>query len=327
MSGAESVSDVARLSGMRLTGDLREWHEWRARHIGGSDISTVAGLNPWGSRWALWRLKRGEAKEDLDEPTAQRFRLAHDHEVTVAREFELLTGLYIAGEQTWCEHPEHPHHGATIDGFVTESLDSSIDDALGVAEIKTTGGLAPWHELPDHVLAQVQWQMHVTGLDHAWVPVMFGGQRVKVYEVERDEGDIAALVAVADRFWGDVVSGRPPLPDHRDLPALQARWPEAAPGEELALDKEAAALVRAIAHARAASRLAREHEDSLVAQLLESVGDAETLTENGAVVATYKSSTRGSIDAKRLRTELPEVAERFTRTTSYRSLRIKGGGE
>lgn len=302
-----------------------EWHAWRARHIGGSDIAVVAGLNPWASRWALWQRKRGllpyEA-EPADADREQRFRLAHDHEATVAREFALLSGLHIVGEQTWCEHPTHKHHGCTVDGFVTESPTSSIDDALGVAEVKTTA--APgWPTLPDWVLAQAQWQMHVTGLGHAWVPVMFRGQRVQVYEVDRDEADIAALVAVADAFWDDVQAGRPPAPMAADLPALQARYPLAAAGQELALDDKAQLLVRNIAQVRASAKVLRAEEDGLVAQLLERVGAADTLLVNGDVVATWRNATRTRIDTKALARDHPAIASEYERETSYRTLRIK----
>ena len=45
----------------------QEWHDIRRKHIGGSDVGIIMGLNPYNSDiQRLWRIKTGrEQQEDI----------------------------------------------------------------------------------------------------------------------------------------------------------------------------------------------------------------------------------------------------------------------
>jgi predicted phage-related endonuclease len=88
-----------------------------------------------------------------------------------------------------------------------------------VAEVKAVGfGFAStWGdddtEVPDHVFAQVQWQMHVCALELAYVGALIGTE-VRTYVVPLDLDTVGALVETADQFWTDhVKTGKPPTID------------------------------------------------------------------------------------------------------------------
>ena len=87
-----------------------------------------------------------------------------------------------------------------------------------------------WDDLPAHYVAQVQWQLHVTGLPAAWVAALqfpFGRPRFTIFELAADAGHQAELTAAAETFWNDhVVTGNPPpLDDHRaTTAAITAAW-------------------------------------------------------------------------------------------------------
>jgi predicted phage-related endonuclease len=93
------------------------WHGWRRGGIGGSDIAGIIGISRWASPWSVWA-----DKVQLRQPTGdtQRQRIGKRMEHVLAAEFNEETGLYVAGEQTWCWDPEHPHRRCTVDGFVYE---------------------------------------------------------------------------------------------------------------------------------------------------------------------------------------------------------------
>ena len=47
-----------------------DWLEFRKQGIGGSEVSAVLGVNPYMTRYQLWRLKKG-----LDSPQEPHFRM------------------------------------------------------------------------------------------------------------------------------------------------------------------------------------------------------------------------------------------------------------
>jgi len=54
----------ATINGAKLVGVFEqgsaEWHEAREQSIGGSEMGTILGLNPWESAYALWAKKTGK---------------------------------------------------------------------------------------------------------------------------------------------------------------------------------------------------------------------------------------------------------------------------
>ena len=101
------------------------------------------------------------------------------------------------------------NHSANCDGIVSVN---GLPTA--VFEIKSTNDMEGWGrpmtaEIPDHVNAQVQWQMYVTDLDHAWVAVLvrneFGGMTFALHSVGRDDVLIEQIVHTVSVFWSDYV--------------------------------------------------------------------------------------------------------------------------
>lgn len=189
--------------------DRDEWLEWRRQGLGASDVAAVMGLSPWASPWSVWADKLGLAPGVDESYVMRRGRFM---EPFLADELHRETGLYVVGEQTRCTHKEYPWARCTVDGFVAESPVSSIDDVLGGFEGKAVSADV-WDEVPAHYRAQVQWSMWVTGLDHWWVYVDHR-RTGSVYELERDDAFIAAMVEACRTFWFEhVVTQEPPPPD------------------------------------------------------------------------------------------------------------------
>lgn len=199
--------------------DRAEFLEWRSGGIGASDVPIIVGLAPasWGkSPYTLWLEKAGILPLDDHESENMEFGKYAEH--MVAPWFHDRTGLYIAGEQTRCHRPRAPWMRCTLDGFVVESEGSGIADALGGAEIKTTGDTAEaWEaEIPDHYVAQTQWQMAVTGFDRIFLPTIhfaFGRRAFRIHEVKRDQEAIDWLIARCSEFWRLVQENNPPAID------------------------------------------------------------------------------------------------------------------
>lgn len=299
---------------------VAEWHAWRAQGIGGSDIAAICGLSPWSSAFSVYMEKRGEVEaENLsDRPAVE---LGKRLEPIFPAWFHDRTGLHLVGEQTWCVHPEIDYHRATVDAFVAESPASDLDAVLGVAEIKVTGDSeGDWETIPDHYAIQGQWQMHVTGLEHLWFPVLHRHSGAfRVYEMHRDPSVVAELVRLAGDFWSRVQSGvAPPADGH---PATSRVLREAYPEHE-----DAEVTIDADLHGRwrsAKSRVASAEAEleAIENQLKAELGDAAFAVVDGVRVASYKTQTRRGVDSARLRGTYPDIAAELATESTFRVLR------
>ena len=307
-----------------------EWLEWRRNGIGASDVAGILGLSQWASPWSVWADKVG-LSEPEDPTDAMQWGLYAER--AVGPWFQDRTGLIVAGEQTWCSHPEHDWMRCTVDGFVFESdadyIDRAVCDAIGVLEIKTTGDSADsWAEqIPTHYQCQAQWQMAVTGLDRVWFAVLhapFGRVRFEVYELERDEADIATLIDTAGAFWRDhVLTGTPPPSDGKEATtrALGEAWDDTTDEAVELDDRIVAALLPKLTEIKQAIKELEADKAEMENEIKAALADHELGTVDGWKVS-WKSQTRTSIDTKPLRAEMPEVAEKFTNESTTRVLRI-----
>lgn len=288
-----------------MTDARSEWLAWRKCGIGASDVAALCGMSPWASPMSVWTDKAG-LSGDEDSEILEFGRRA---EPMLTDYFVDRTGLGVRGQQDRCIHPVYDHHRATLDGWVFESP-TSVGDPLGVVEYKTTSD-RPWTEIPDQYAIQVQWQLHVTGQDHAWMGVLHNRQ-FRTYELERDDRAISMLVEVVDKFWNDhVLTDRPPPADaHRaTTEALAAAYPDPVEGAEVPIDNVAWAIALrddAAERASAAKFDKAKAENAIKAAL----GNAEAGTIQGDRVITWKQQTR---------------SEHTVAASTFRSLRtVKG---
>jgi hypothetical protein len=111
-----------------------------------------------------------------------------------------------------------------------------------------------------------------------------------------------------------------------DMLSEYAAAPVAAPavapavGGTIEVDRE---IVVAVLAARAAVAAAEKAKKDAEAALKTLVGDSYVITVNGIPQFTFAPQDREGIDVTLLREQEPEVAERFARTTTVRSLLAK----
>lgn len=308
-----------------MTAD-NDWHAWRAQGIGASEVPTLLGLNSsFDSAWALWARKVGLLPAAGEE--TERQRLGHDLEPVLAGRFRRATGLEVAGEQTWCVHKEKPWARATVDAFVVEpEPGATIDNAIGVAEWKSDGGLGTWRRegIPARIQAQVQAQMWVTGLDHAWLGVFHSGFRFEVYELERDERDVALIAERAEAFWvNHVLTGEPPPIDSSDATAraLGQVYDREEPGKRIELPDHLASAPMALRQMKDTIKYETERCKKLENELKAAMGDAEVAAINGVPAFSLRAQERRDIDREALRRDHPDIAAQYETRKSFRVLR------
>ncbi len=316
-----------------------DWLALRKTGIGGSDIAAIMGLNRYRGAHDVWEDKTSDTIQQEEPNQAIHFGILLED--VVAKEFSRRTGMKVQ------------RVNATIkDGIRIANIDRAIvnpdisgnvrfrDGALttdALLECKTAGFHSAWrwgesHEqyivgdmpsppadMPLEYLAQIQWYMGITGCKVAYVAVLIGGQDFRIYKVDRDQDIIDHMFAEADAFWKNVEAKTPPTPTTAEEAAKT--WPQDN-GESVEADNDVAAafgeLVSMKAQAKGLAEQIAEKED----QIKMAIGENTMLTLGGQKIATWKAGSRNTIDSKALRAEMPDIAEKYTKTSTTRTLRI-----
>lgn len=185
-----------------------EWVAERKNSIGGSDASTVLGLNPYSSPYSLWAEKVG-AVEPEDISSKEAVRLGVYLEPYVAQRFSEETGKKVRRENFILKNEAYPWAHANVDRLIIgekAGLECKTTSALNLKKFK--GG-----EYPANYYCQCMHYMAVTGYDKWYLAVLIGNHDFRVFEIFRDEDEIAALMEAERLFWECVTTKTPPMVD------------------------------------------------------------------------------------------------------------------
>lgn len=279
------------------------WLAQRRGGIGGSDASTIAGVNRWGSRFELWLDKTGRLPEQPETPA---MRMGRVLEPVVAGLFTEETGVRTrrAGLMASKARP-----------WQRVSVDDLTEDG-GLLECKTTNWrmAEEWDDdqVADHAEVQVQHALAVTGRSHAWVAVLIDGRDFRFRQVERDERLIGVITEMEERFWFDhVVADVAPAMEARALEVVKDLYSYVIEGASIEADDPA--LVRDALARRAAGKAAEKAAKTVIdvaeAELIAAIGDAEALTIDGRPVFTRPAN--GTFAAARFAAAHPDVAAQY----------------
>jgi putative phage-type endonuclease len=196
------------LNGAKLLGvydpGSPEWHSERSNGIGGSEVGTILGLNPYESAYALWAKKTGRIPSEIKENWAIRFGKAFEEPI-----------LHVGAE-------EHPEYEVFTTGTYRDSLlpfRHANPDALArnretgewiVVEVKTAR--STWDSVPAGYVAQVQHYMDILGLKQAAL-VAVAGMTWYDYWIARDDFEIENQRVKAQQFMECIFSDQKPAWD------------------------------------------------------------------------------------------------------------------
>lgn len=203
---APETFNGAKLLGNYAAGSP-EWHAERSKGIGGSEVGTILGLNPWESAYALWAKKTGKIPSQIEENWAIRFGKAFEDPIL----------------QLWQE--EHPEWDVFTTGTYADencSFRHANPDALArhkgtgewmIVEVKTSRNT--WDDVPPAYVAQVLHYMGVMKIQRG-VIVAVAGMTWNEYEVPFDEDMIDHQNTAIASFWNSVQDDIRPAWDGSD---------------------------------------------------------------------------------------------------------------
>ena len=173
--------------------------------IGASEISAIAGLNPYASPWDVWLRKTGQADEQEESaPMEWGNRL----EPAIRQAYVDKTHSTVMVPASSLFHYTNQWARATPDGIVVDqkpSASGAVWQALVQCKNVGTWVEKAWREAPpNYVQLQEAWEMYVTDTKRADIAVLIGGNDFRIYTVHRDDKLIADLLDIATEFGGRV---------------------------------------------------------------------------------------------------------------------------
>ena len=293
-----------------------QWLEYRRTGIGGSDAATVVGLNPYSSLYTLYNDKLGliPAKEDNEA-----MRQGRDFEDYVARRWMEATGKKVRRNCYMWRSDEHPFMLADIDREVVgenAGLECKTTSAYNKADLE--GG-----EVPLTYYVQCQHYMAVMGFDRMYLAVLVLGVGFYHFIIDRDDGEIAALIEQEQAFWHLVETKTPPPVDGSDSTAdtLAALYPTETVCGRVALSGACAALLADIEAMKTEQDALGKSISKAKAQIQLEIGDAEGGQCDGWRVS-WKAQNRTTVDGAALKRDYPEIYQKYSKTATSRVFRL-----
>ena len=288
-----------------------QWLEERRKGIGGSDASVVLGVNPWRSPFDLWMEKTGEYVQDNENEKMYWGNVLED---LVAKEFMKRTGKKVRRKNAIMKHPTH--------GWMIANVDRVVVGEKALLECKTTSAFNQWDDVPDYYYAQVQHYLAVTGLHHAYLAVLIGGQQYKDFEIPRNDAYIEKLIESEREFWRLVKNKIPPELDGSEscTRIINSKYP-GGDKEEVDLPMDAFELVNEYDEAKEAEKEAKNRKDTATNKLKDMLGN----NEKGRIYdrnITWSSFSKVVVDTDKLKLE-PELYEKYTKEQNQRRFTIK----
>lgn len=281
-----------------ITSSNREdWLNARRTGIGGSDVASVLGLNPWRTPYDLWMDKTGQVPHG-EENAAMHFGTILEQ--VVADEFVLRTGKKI--------RRDNQMHRTGKDNFQIANLDRVVVGEDAILECKTANAFRSddWgesqedeiianqvvteHKIPLYYETQIQWYMGVCKKSKAYLAVLIGGQDFRFYCIAFNQTIYASLVEKCQAFWFEnVVANVAPKPINiEDVKKLYAKDN----GEMLEASNEIATAIGEYKTKASQVKSLKKELDSLQNIICTALGEAQGFLIGGQIAATYKTCQR-----------------------------------
>lgn len=297
------------------TSSHEEWKVLRSHYIGGSDAAAVVGLNAFSSPYALWAEKTGQVPGFSGNLATE---VGTYLEEFVAQKFAAETGKKVRKCNQSFFNSDYPWAIANIDREI-------IGEDAGL-EIKTTSELNMKKfrggEYPANYYCQCVHYMAMTGKQRWYLAVLIGNRDFKWFTIERDEAEIAALMAAEADFWELVKNNTPPVADGSQATTAAIKTIYAESNEDTVdLTLENTVLSQYISLGKQIAEL-EAMRDEAANKIKSFMGEAGGGECDGFRVS-WKSGTRRTFDSKRFAKENPGLdLTGYYKETSTRTFRV-----
>ncbi len=315
-----------------------DWLAARQRYLCSSDIPAVMGVDRYRTNLHVWLDKRGELPErEVGEEALWGKAL----EPVVAaqwcrrnRSVIRRVGLVVC-TAPWGPTGTDGWAGCTLDRRIVECpLGKNQGPCALEVKCRTAFLQSRWlRGVPDDVLAQVLWQIAVTGYSHLHVACLIGGNDYRQFVVRRTEHEdlLAQIRTQGAIFWQvNILDGHRPAPEglavgqpltdlYNDLHPVRDGVVELGTRDHLVTVTDA---LSTRDEGRVLKARGKRMQDESKATLIGLLGGAEIAMVDGHLAYTYEAHERQGVDMDRLQAEFPEAWAACCTLTEVRTLRI-----
>lgn len=304
-----------------------QWLAARRAHgrMGSSDIADTLGVG-YRTPLHVYHDKIGDLPQDDDagEPALWGNLL----EETVAREWA-RRNRSVVRRVGLVANIERPWMTCTLDRRVLECPLNREQREACALEIKTRNAFVAgkWvRAVPDDVLAQVLWQIQVTGFDHVHVGVLIGGQEYRQFVIRREGHEIiiADIVTAAADMHDRIMTRRPPFPSG-DPERLVELYNDLHPDRDGGVDlgPEVISVLDRYETERLKEKAAKAAKNEAKADAVALLGDHDRATFGDEPAYSYASHRgRPNVDLSLLAERWPDAYEACVTETSVRSINV-----
>ena len=285
----------------------------RMSYIGGSDIAAIMSQSRWKTPYRLWAEKTGKI-EMPDLSNVEAVEMGTRLEQFVADLFSEKTEKSVRKAPKTYSHPDYPYLVAHVDRLLTGTNE--------LLECKTCSAykLEEWeNKIPKEYVLQVIWYLGITGRKRGWIACLIGGQKFVYMAIEFDAELFNSMVERAVKFWNMVQNKIPPLILPEDDEVLGEIYSEHTDDMMVLqdLNDRIAYLQEIKMHIEEMSKEKREIETELKSVIANKAGFT---TDRYKV--TWKSQISRRIDTELLKTEYPDLVQKYMTEKATRVMRI-----
>lgn len=264
-----------------------QWLEARKGAIGASDVAAILGISPFTTAYEVWL-----DKTDQIEPWkgSEATRAGQLFEPVVLDYAEAELGKL--NRNVRIAHKDYP---------IAATLDAQVEYGGNPVEAKTTGitgrvygdwGDAMTDQVPDYYLVQLHAQLIVTEAELGFLYALIAGRGVVRFQAERNERLNSQLCEILTKWWErHVVRGIEP--PRKDMPSLEVvKRLRRTPGKSITFGPLESSLMDKRAALKEQEKQIKADLDSVDAQILLALGDAEEATLPDGTRLTYLERNR-----------------------------------
>lgn len=263
--------------------DHDEWLKLRNYGIGASEVGALLGLSPYDTPFSLFLKKTGQVPQEQEN---EAMLMGHLLEDVVAKRWEMETGekvIKASAADIIYVHPEYD--------FMRATPDRIVKGKKKLLEIKTTiTGVDP-DDIYPHWIAQVMYQMYVTGIHEADLAWLVQGRYFGYAHIPYDEEFANFIAERVKEFWLDNVEGgkEPDLISVADF-VFKGSEPET----KVEADEEALKDIDELRSVNEEISGLEGRQEALKERIQLFMGQNEGLVSpDGTLLATWKSGKRG----------------------------------
>ncbi len=287
-----------------------QWHLDRQKGIGGSDASTILGINPWKSRIQLYHEKVDKIIPQDDNNI--RLKLGNILEPLIAEEYTRKTGR-ILETRPQKAHPQYPFMLANIDREILYSETT----LRGILEMKTRGAFIDWegNEIPPYYISQMQHYMAVYGYTHGSFAVLdFNKFEVTITDIERDDIFIEKLIEEEKKFWKLVQDKTPPNiePTNSCEEFLREHFNQSEPITiDISDNGEATKFAEKLKHIKVTRKGLEESESECKTYFMNLLQNAEKAIGSNYIITWKNDKDSTKFDIDKFKLEHPQIYKKY----------------